>query len=167
MTITEKKLKQVALYVDTANQVKSLATKKGISIGLYMYNLMEFVIANNIDYSKELITGSIRQEMERPIKILRAYEKEYFRDILTTISLIAKKLESLDVDQVELESISTQGIDKINENFIAIEYSNRELIGRLTWLAAKKENTKNGNFIITLTAQENQIIEDLLKKNAH
>lgn len=169
MTVSDKKLKQVALYVETAEQVKKMAQKKGVSIGLYLYNLMDFVLTNNIDYSKELVTASVKQEMERPIKILRAFEKDYFRVLLNDVKLLTEKMEGLDieVENHERPIIEQSQIDE--EKFKEVEYANRELLGRLEWVCGKKEVAKNGMVTITLTSQENQMLMSLLEKyrNVH
>lgn len=84
----------ITLSKETAEKLKQLAKSKGVSQGVFVQNMVGFFIDNNIDYSNSepLISGVVNKRTEAIIKILRAYEKTYFKDSNSKLNMLYDNL---------------------------------------------------------------------------
>ena len=69
----------VAISREISEQLKIMAKKKGVSVGVFIGQMVEFFMENDVENTKsDLITVLLRKEVDRMVKLQRNHEKIYF-----------------------------------------------------------------------------------------
>lgn len=166
----------IALNKKTAEQLKTLAQQKGVPQGVYIQKMIDFFIENSIDYvNGDVLLGAIvHKEIERVVKILRAYERDFFKpDFDTLKQLKASLLEVMSAAAEEIEEVKLQSdgaikqkYDDLNKEFRIFQGDTGEVCTKIKSVLNSAKQTKKGIEIELLQAEKIEIdnkINTLLK----
>lgn len=166
-------LTTIAISKEVAEQLKVASKNKGVSQGVYVQKMMEFFVKNNIDYTNGdlLLEAIVQTQIERVIKILRAFEKQYFKtDNLTLTELRESLLEVITAASQEIETKNEsknleaqRKIDALNIEYANIQRSAAVICQKIITILESAKPTRKG-IEIEMFKQDKEELEKEVNK---
>lgn len=157
--------KQIKIPAKTAEILKNLAAKKGISVSVYIQNMVEYCQVNGIDYgnSNTIIHGLIKKEIERVIQIERVFERDYFKPMNKQLSFLFDHLsEAVTSISDEVGEIDNANKTDLNNKLAEVKSGATVLVNDMyNMVALAKE--KNQTYIIEISKANFEIYKTNLK----